>query len=69
MGAAKKQEDGEVEAVSGAYLRRSKGNAVRALREAIADGLDGVAACEQRSHEKDRAISRGYVRAGAPEKA
>ena len=54
---------GDIEATAGAYLRRNRGNAVRALHEPISEWRNVVAACEQRSRAKNRVISQDCVRA------
>jgi len=51
-----------VEVIARAYLGLTGDDARVALREAIADALADLAEAERRTQQKDRLISRGYVR-------
>ena len=53
-----------VETIAVAYLTAADGNAGVALRRAIADALAELGEAERRTRQRDRLISRGYVRAG-----
>ncbi|HEY8566381.1 MAG TPA: hypothetical protein VIL65_12830 [Beijerinckiaceae bacterium] len=55
-----------VEQVVCGYLDGADGDAQRALRHVVADAFADLAEMERRSAQKDRLISRGYVRAAAP---
>ncbi|KMO37319.1 hypothetical protein VQ02_13615 [Methylobacterium variabile] len=53
-----------VETIAVAYLLAAGGDAGLALRRAIADALADLGEAERRTRQRDRLISRGYVRAG-----
>ncbi|GJD60720.1 hypothetical protein [Methylobacterium frigidaeris] len=53
-----------VETIATAYLAAAGGDAGLALRRAIADALADLGEAERRTRQRDRLISRGYVRAG-----
>ncbi|TGD96266.1 hypothetical protein [Methylobacterium nonmethylotrophicum] len=53
-----------VETIAAAYLMAAGGDAALALRRAIADALADLGEAERRTRQRDRLISRGYVRAG-----
>ncbi|SEP35248.1 hypothetical protein SAMN04487843_11299 [Methylobacterium sp. ap11] len=53
-----------VETIAVAYLTAADGDAGVALRRAIADALADLGEAERRTRQRDRLISRGYVRAG-----
>ncbi len=52
----------EVERIAAAYVQAAHGNLRAALGSAIADALADLAEAERRSLQRDRLISRGYVR-------
>ncbi|GEP07712.1 hypothetical protein MOX02_57500 [Methylobacterium oxalidis] len=58
----KKRTPGDVAAIAVAYLAKSRGDAVRALHDAISDALDDLS--DERDKAKDRLISHGYARSG-----
>lgn len=51
-----------VEDIAQAYLRTTHGDLSLALRSAIADALADLVEAERRCNERNRLISRGYVR-------
>jgi hypothetical protein len=53
-----------VEQVVRSYLDGAEGDAEAALRQVVADALADFTEMERRSAQKDRLISRGYVRSG-----
>ncbi|KMO43850.1 hypothetical protein VQ03_06275 [Methylobacterium tarhaniae] len=53
-----------VETIAVAYLAAADGDAGIALRRAITDALADLGEAERRTRQRDRLISRGYVRAG-----
>lgn len=55
-----------VEQVIRGYLDGADGDAQAALRHVVVDALADLAEMERRSAQKDRLISRGYVRASGP---
>lgn len=52
----------EAEAIALAYQRAAHGDAWTALVRAIEDALADLTEAERRSAQRDRLISRGYVR-------
>ncbi|KQO67154.1 hypothetical protein [Methylobacterium sp. Leaf89] len=54
------------EAIVAAYLEEAGGDAVLALRRAVADALTDLCEAERRTLRRDRLISHGYVR-GRPD--
>jgi hypothetical protein len=58
----------EAEAIALAYQRAARGDAWTALVRAVEDALADLVEAEERSHRRDRLISRGYIRA-VPEPA
>lgn len=56
----------EAEAIALAYHRAARGDAWTALVRAVEDALADFAEAERRSMQRDRLISRGYVRSSAP---
>ncbi|GJD48923.1 hypothetical protein OPKNFCMD_1649 [Methylobacterium crusticola] len=56
-----------VEAIAAAYLTAAQGDSGIALRQAIADALADLGEAERRTRQRDRLISRGYVRSRMPE--
>ena len=55
----------EAETIALAYRRAARGDGWAALVRAIEDALADLAEAERRTLQRDRLISRGYVRAGA----
>lgn len=53
----------EAEAIALAYQRAARGDAWTALVRAVDDALADLVEAEERSHRRDRLISRGYIRA------
>jgi len=54
-----------VEAITWAYVEAAGGDALAALRLAIADALDTIAEMDRRARQAERMVSRGFIRAGA----
>lgn len=52
----------EAEAIALAYHRAARGDAWAALVRAVEDALADLAEAERRTLQRDRLISRGYVR-------
>ncbi|RVU13191.1 hypothetical protein [Methylobacterium oryzihabitans] len=59
---AKDQPTPEIERIAAAYVQAAQGNLRAALGSAIADALADLAEAERRSLQRDRLISRGYMR-------
>ena len=55
----------EAETIAAAYLYASKGDARSALLHAIEDALADLSEAERRTMNRDRLISRGFIRAGS----
>ncbi|MFG5120657.1 hypothetical protein [Methylorubrum sp. POS3] len=58
---------GSVEEIALSYLQTTEGDAGLALRCAISDALADLCEADRRSLQRDRLISRGYVRAALHE--
>jgi hypothetical protein len=56
---------GTVEEITWAYVEAAGGDALAALRLAVADALDTMAETERRARQAERMVSRGFIRAGA----
>ncbi|GJD59444.1 hypothetical protein [Methylobacterium dankookense] len=56
----------EAERIALAYRVAAQGDAWAALVQAVEDALTDLAEAERRTLRRDRLISRGYIRAGAP---
>lgn len=54
----------EAEAIALAYHRAARGDAWAALVRAVEDALADLAEAERRTLQRDRLISRGYIRRG-----
>ena len=54
-----------VDAITRAYVEAADGNALAALRLAVADALQSLAEMDRRARHVDRMVSRGFIRAGA----
>ena len=54
-----------VEAITWAYVEAAGGDALAALRLAVADALDTIAEMDRRARQVERMVSRGFIRAGA----
>ena len=54
-----------VGAITSAYLEAAGGDALAALRLAVADALDTIAEMDRRARQAERMVSRGFIRAGA----
>ena len=52
----------EAERIADVYLAAASGDARAALVEAIADALADLCEAERRTAQRDRLVSRGYVR-------
>ena len=52
----------EAERIASAYCAAAGGDARIALVHAVADALADLAEAERRAHQRDRLISKGYVR-------
>lgn len=59
----------EAEAIALAYHRAARGDAWAALVRAVEDALADLAAAEDRTRQRDRLISRGYIRHAASQPA
>ncbi|GJE62057.1 hypothetical protein [Methylobacterium trifolii] len=55
----------EAETIALAYQRASRGDAWTALVRAVEDALSDLAEADRRTLQRNRLISRGYVRGGA----
>ena len=56
----------EAERIALAYHRAARGDAWAALVRAVEDALADLAEAERRTMQRDRLISRGYVRGAVP---
>ena len=56
----------EAETIALAYHRAARGDAWTALVRAVEDALADRAEAERRTMQRDRLISRGYVRGAVP---
>ena len=56
----------EAERIALAYHRAARGDAWTALVRAVEDALADLAEAERRTMQRDRLISRGYVRGAVP---
>jgi hypothetical protein len=54
-----------VDAITSAYVKAADGNALVALRLAVADALHSLAEMDRRTRQIERMVSRGFIRAGA----
>ena len=54
-----------VEAITWAYVEAAGGDALAALRLAVADALETIAEMDRRARQVERMVSRGFIRAGA----
>jgi hypothetical protein len=54
-----------VGAITSAYLEAAGGDALAALRLAVADSLETIAEMERRARQAERMVSQGFIRAGA----
>jgi hypothetical protein len=54
-----------VDAITWAYVEAAGGDALAALRLAVADALYSLAEMDRRTRQVQRMVSRGFIRAGA----
>jgi hypothetical protein len=54
-----------VDAITRAYVEAADGDALAALRVAVADALFSLAEMDRRVRQVERMVSRGFIRAGA----
>ena len=54
-----------VDAVTWAYVEAAGGDALAALRLAVADALFSLREMDRRARHVERMVSRGFIRAGA----
>ena len=57
--------DPTVDAVTWAYVEAAGGDALAALRLAVADALFSLREMDRRARHVERMVSRGFIRAGA----
>ena len=64
-GALPSDNERTVDAITWAYVEAADGDALAALRLAVADALDSLAEMDRRTRQVERMVSRGFIRAGA----
>ena len=53
-----------MDAATWAYVEAADGDALAALRLAVADALDSLAEMDRRTRKIERMVARGFIRAG-----